>query len=203
LRSNYYSRCLLLTTTHHLPFTTHHAHHSPLTAHRSPLTTRRRRIFEHKRLMTVLPPPINLPYVLLFVLHHYAAALWRGFVAAFAALRCCRAGKRVSPLTDLPGSTATVLKAFADGLGDTEQRLLGERRLSDKARRKELLVERSVKQYVEKFLDDEAEARANTVLSLTQSTGAKVGALEESLTGKLAKLSEKLEELEGYVRLPQ
>ena len=55
--------------------------------------------------MTVLPPPINLPYVLLFVLHHYAAALWRGFVAAFAALRCCRAGKRVSPLTDLPGST--------------------------------------------------------------------------------------------------
>ena len=155
--------------------------------------------------MTVLPPPINLPYVLLFVLHHYAAALWRGFVAAFAAQRCCRAGKRVSPLTDLPGSTATVFKAFADGLGDTEQRLLGERRLSDKARRKELLVERSVKQCVEKFLDDEAEARANTVQSLTQSTGAKVGALEESLTVKLAKLWEKLEELEGYVRvrLPQ
>ena len=67
--------------------------------------------------MTVLPPPINLPYVLLFVLHHYAAALWRGFVAAFAALRCCRAGKRVSPLTelaDLPGSTANVFKAFAE-----------------------------------------------------------------------------------------
>ena len=149
--------------------------------------------------MTVLPPPINLPYVLLFVLHHYAAALWRGFVAAFAALRCCRAGKRVSPLTDLadlPGSTATVLKAFAEGMSDTEQRL-------DKERRKELLVERSVKQYVEKFLDDENEASRNTVQSLTQSTGEKVGALEESLTGKLAKLAEKLEELDKVVRFPQ
>ena len=145
--------------------------------------------------MTVLPPPINLPYVLLFVLHHYAAALWRGFVAAFAALRCCRAGKRVSPLTDLadlPGSTATVLKAFAEGMSQ-----------QDKERRKELLVERSVKQYVEKFLDDENEASRNTVQSLTQSTGEKVGALEESLTGKLAKLAEKLEELEKVVRLPQ
>ena len=156
--------------------------------------------------MTVLPPPINLPYVLLFVLHHYAAALWRGFVTAFAALRCCRAGKRVSPLTDLadlPGSTATVLKAFAEGMGDTEQRLLRERSQHDKERRKELLVERSVKQYVEKFLDDENEASRNTVQSLTQSTGEKVGALEESLTGKLAKLAEKLEELEKVVRLPQ
>ena len=145
--------------------------------------------------MTVLPPPINLPYVLLFVLHHYTAALRRGGGAAFAALRCCRAGKRVSPL---PGSTAAVLKAFADGvgpqsLGDSEQRL------SDKARRKELLVERSVKQYVEKFLDEEEETLANTVESLTQSTGKKVDALEESLSGKLTKLSEKLEELEGYV----
>ena len=64
--------------------------------------------------MTVLPPPINLPYVLLFVLHHYAAALRRGGGAAFAALRCCRAGKRVSPMT-LPGSTATVLKALKLG----------------------------------------------------------------------------------------
>ena len=156
--------------------------------------------------MTVLPPPINLPYVLLFVLHHYASALWRGFKAAFAALRCCRAGKRVSPLTDLadlPGSTATVLKAFAEGMGDTEQRLLRERSQHDKERRKELLVERSVKQYVEKFLDDENEASRNTVQSLTQSTGEKVGALEESLTGKLAKLAEKLEELEAVVRLPQ
>ena len=145
--------------------------------------------------MTVLPPPINLPYVLLFVLHHYAAALWRGFVAAFAALRCCRAGKRVSPLTDLadlPGSTATVLKAFAEGMSQ-----------QDKERRKELLVERSVKQYVEKFLDDENEASRNTVQSLTQSTGEKVGALEESLTGKLAKLAEKLEELDKVVRFPQ
>ncbi len=146
--------------------------------------------------MTVLPPPINLPYVLLFVLHHYAAALRRGGVAAFAALRCCRAGKRVSPL---PGSTATVLKAFADGVGP-QSLADSQQRLSDKARRKELLVERSVKQYVEKFLDDEKEALANTVESLTQSTGEKVDALEESLTGKLTKLSEKLEELEGYVR---
>ena len=64
-----------------------------------------------------------------------------GFVAAFAALRCCRAGKRVSPLTDLadlPGSTATVLKAFAEGMGDTEQRLLRERSQHDKERRKHL-----------------------------------------------------------------
>ena len=151
--------------------------------------------------MTVLPPPINLPYVLLFVLHHYAAALWRGFVAAFAALRCCRAGKRVSPLTDLPGSTANVFKAFAEGmLSDTEQRLLREQSQHDKERRKELLVERSVKQYVEKFLDEEEEAHANTVESLTQSTSEKVGALEESLTGKLAKLAEKFEELEKVVR---
>jgi len=153
--------------------------------------------------MTVFPPPSNLPYVLLFVLHHYATSLRRGGVAAFAALRCCRccrAGKRVSPLLDLPGSTATVLKAFADGVGSSTSVGDSEQRLSDKARRKELLVERSVKQYVEKFLDEEEEARANTVESLTQSTGEKVGALQESLTGKLTKLSEKLEELEGYVR---
>ena len=153
--------------------------HAPLQA----LAARYRRIFEHKRLMTVLPPPINLPYVLLFlvatVLHHFAAALRRGGVATCAALRCCRTGSRVSPLSDLQGF---------------------EQRLSDKARRKELLVERSVKQYVEKFLDDEEEARANTVESLTLSTGEKVGALQESLTGKLGKLTEKLDELEVYVR---
>ena len=149
--------------------------------------------------MTVLPPPINLPYVLLFVLHHYAAALRRGGGAAFAALRCCRAGKRVSPMT-LPGSTATVLKAFANGVGSQQALGDSQQRLSDKARRKELLVERSVKQYVEKFLDEEEEAHANTVERLTQSTSEKVGALEESLTGKLTKLSEKLDDLDGYVR---
>ena len=81
--------------------------------------------------MTVLPPPINLPYVLLFVLHHYAAALRRGGVAAFAALRCCRAGKRVSPL---PGSTAIVLKAFAKGVGSVQSLGDSQQRLSDKAR---------------------------------------------------------------------
>ena len=78
--------------------------------------------------------------------------------------------------------------------GDSEQRL------SDKARRKELLVERSVKQYVERFLHEEEEALANTVEKVTQSTGEKVGALHESLTGRLVKLAEKLEDLEGYVR---
>ena len=40
------------------------------------LSARYRRIFEHRRLMLVVPPPLNAPYVVLGLVRHYVCCHW-------------------------------------------------------------------------------------------------------------------------------
>ena len=83
---------------------------------------------------------------------------------------------------------------------DQETALQDQETAQDRARRKELLVERSVKQYVDKFLDDDERSDAATGDSLAQSTVERLGALEETLASKLAALAEKVDGLELVLR---
>ena len=154
------------------------------------LAARYRRIFEHKRLMTVLPPPLNLPYVLFFLSCHYLKAAVNGCSAVCG---LCFRGTAKYRVGVMP---TAALNAFVSGAS-------GKNLVQDKARRKEALIERSVKQYVERFLEYKEQEQAESVESVVRNTSEHVGAMQESFASKLNLLTDKVDKLVAAMEASQ
>ena len=133
------------------------------------LAARYRRIFKHRRLMLTVPPPFNAPYVIPTLLAHVFQA-GPGDVAAFCR-RMFGVAKR---------DTQRDSKATSSGDDVTKKR----------KRLKTLLDDAKAKQYVNKFLEDEARREAASVAQLAASAGQRVASLEETFNHRIATLTE-------------
>ena len=79
----------------------------------------------------------------------------------------------------------------------------GKNLVQDKARRKEALIERSVKQYVERFLEYKEQEQAESVESVVRNTSEHVGAMQESFASKLNLLTDKVDKLVAAMEVSQ
>lgn len=118
---------------------------------------RYRKTFEMRRLVLAVPPPLNLPYVLWALLHHYGA-------------RACAAFGSRSKVDAEPQECGGVKSAALENLHAKHEH-----------------------QYVDRFLQREAEAEAEEVKSLVQAAGERLVAIEEAVGGRMTTLVELLE----------
>ena len=140
------------------------------------LSARYRRIFEHRRLMLVVPPPLNAPYVVLGLVRHYARKFFRG---------CDLAAQTVSGRTrDSSGGAAELGEDSSIDEAEKHRR-----------KRKSGGGERLAKVYVDRFLEEEARMDARTVESLARTAGERTSSLEETFNQRIFSLTEKVEHL--------
>ena len=141
------------------------------------LSARYRRIFEHRRLMFVVPPPLNAPYVVLMLVRFYTRKFFRG---------CNLAAQTVSGRKRESQGTADI-SAGEQSLDEETERY--------RKKRKGYHGERLAKVYVDRFLEEEARMDARTVESLARAATEKTASLEETFNQRIFNLTEKVEHL--------